>query len=169
MSIEALINGWKDVRNGFLEEVELVPADKFDFKPADECRSLAELLQHIVQTQRVLVGELCRPDTNLGKGFPALIAEHASGVDSINDKEGLIKSLAESMDDAALKIQGFGAEALNEPTTRFDGKQSPKVEFLNFIMAHEMYHRGQFTVYQRLLGIEPALTTRFKKLFATQS
>jgi uncharacterized damage-inducible protein DinB len=29
-----------------------------------------------------------------------------------------------------------------------------------------MYHRGQLTVYQRLLSIEPALTGRLKKLFA---
>ncbi|HAF15107.1 MAG TPA: hypothetical protein DHU55_06615 [Blastocatellia bacterium] len=29
-----------------------------------------------------------------------------------------------------------------------------------------MYHRGQLTVYERLLNIEPALTQRFRKLFA---
>jgi uncharacterized damage-inducible protein DinB len=27
-----------------------------------------------------------------------------------------------------------------------------------------MYHRGQLTVYQRLLGIEPALTESFRRL-----
>ena len=29
-----------------------------------------------------------------------------------------------------------------------------------------MYHRGQLTVYERLLAIEPALTGKLKKLFA---
>jgi uncharacterized damage-inducible protein DinB len=28
-----------------------------------------------------------------------------------------------------------------------------------------MYHRGQLTVYQRLLNIEPALTQKFRKAF----
>jgi uncharacterized damage-inducible protein DinB len=32
-----------------------------------------------------------------------------------------------------------------------------------------LYHRGQLTVYERLLNIEPALTTRFKELFAARS
>ena len=36
--------------------------------------------------------------------------------------------------------------------TRFDGKQCTKIEMLNFVVAHEMYHRGQLTVYERLLG-----------------
>jgi uncharacterized damage-inducible protein DinB len=29
-----------------------------------------------------------------------------------------------------------------------------------------MYHRGQLTVYERLLNIEPELTVKLKKLFA---
>jgi uncharacterized damage-inducible protein DinB len=41
-----------------------------------------------------------------------------------------------------------------------------KLDFLNLAVAHEMYHRGQLTVYLRLMGIEPALTRRFKKVFA---
>ncbi|MEW6735065.1 MAG: DinB family protein [Acidobacteriota bacterium] len=37
---------------------------------------------------------------------------------------------------------------------------------LNFVMSHEMYHRGQFTVCQCLLGIEPALTERFRQMLS---
>jgi len=37
--------------------------------------------------------------------------------------------------------------------------------FVSFAVAHEMYHRGQLTVYERLLKIEPALTRRFRKAF----
>jgi uncharacterized damage-inducible protein DinB len=48
---------------------------------------------------------------------------------------------------------------------RFDGKEMTKLGFLSFAIAHEMYHRGQLTVYERLLDIEPALTQRFKRLF----
>ncbi len=45
-----------------------------------------------------------------------------------------------------------------------NGKQVTKVVMLQFTLAHEMYHRGQLTVYQRLLGIEPALTEQFRRL-----
>ncbi|HTF37176.1 MAG TPA: DinB family protein [Blastocatellia bacterium] len=53
--------------------------------------------------------------------------------------------------------------------TRFDGKQCTKIEMLNFVVAHEMYHRGQLTVYERLLGIEPALTQFFRKMMSASS
>jgi uncharacterized damage-inducible protein DinB len=49
---------------------------------------------------------------------------------------------------------------------RFDQKEVSKFDFLNFAVAHEMYHRGQLTVYERLLGVEPALTQQLAKLFA---
>jgi uncharacterized damage-inducible protein DinB len=45
-----------------------------------------------------------------------------------------------------------------------DGNQVTKTAMLDFTLAHEMYHRGQLTVYQRLLGIEPALTEQFRQL-----
>jgi uncharacterized damage-inducible protein DinB len=36
-------------------------------------------------------------------------------------------------------------------------------------MSHEMYHRGQLTVFERLLNVEPALTEQFRKLVAGAS
>jgi uncharacterized damage-inducible protein DinB len=50
--------------------------------------------------------------------------------------------------------------------TGLDGRQLTKLAFLTFGMSHEMYHRGQFTVYERLLNVEPALTEMFRKMTA---
>jgi uncharacterized damage-inducible protein DinB len=68
--------------------------------------------------------------------------------------------------DAAEATIRTHADKFGKSMTRFDGKTMTKLELLNFPGAHEMYHRGQFTVYERLLGIKPALTTRFEKRFA---
>ena len=57
-------------------------------------------------------------------------------------------------------------DRLDNTMTRFDGQQSTKLAFLTFAMSHEMYHRGQLTVYERLLNLEPVLTERLNKLFA---
>jgi uncharacterized damage-inducible protein DinB len=58
------------------------------------------------------------------------------------------------------------ADRLGDSIMALDGKPKIKTDFLNFVISHEMYHRGQLTVYERLLGIEPQLTQRLKKLFA---
>ena len=68
------------------------------------------------------------------------------------------------MDKAEKELLGAGDE-LRNIMKRFDGKEMTKLAFLSFAIAHEMYHRGQLTVYERLLNIEPVLTKRFRKVF----
>jgi uncharacterized damage-inducible protein DinB len=169
MQIDTLIDQWKDIRQGLIDEVLLIPDEKLDFKAAPETRSISELIRHIIQSQKMIVGEVCRPDTNFAKGFPALIQEHASSVESVSGKDALIDALRKSMEEAEAKIRAFGDDALQESMVGITGKQTQKFNSLNFIMGHEFYHRGQLTVYLRLLGTEPALTTRFNKLIAARA
>ncbi len=165
MSIDRLIESWKEVRAGFIEEVSQIPADQFSFRAAPDTRSVAELLQHVVEAQKLLVGESARPDTNLMRqSFADHIKEYAPEVSSLKDKNGLLELMRGSMETTEATIRGAGNN-LNGSMRRFDGKELSKLDFLNFALAHEMYHRGQLTVYERLLRIEPALTQRFRKLF----
>jgi len=166
MSIDRLIESWKEVRAGFIEEVSQIPADQFSFRAAPDTRSVMELLQHVVEAQKCLVGESARPDTNLMRqSFADHIREYAPEVSSIKDKNGLLELMRSSMETTEATIRGAGDE-LNGSMQRFDGKELSKLDFLNSLLAHEMYHRGQLTVYERLLNIEPAMTQRFRKLFA---
>lgn len=166
MSIDRLVEGWKEVRKGLIEEASQIPDDQFSFRATPDTRSVSELLQHVVESQKMLVGESCQPDTNLMRqSFADHIKEYASEVASVQDKNGLLELMRSSMETSEACIRA-GGEQLKEMMRRFDGKEMSKLDFLSFAVAHEMYHRGQLTVYLRLLGIEPALTRRFKKLFA---
>ena len=167
MSIDRLIESWSEVRAGLIKEASQVPDDKFSFRATPDTRSIAEVLQHIIEAQKLLVGESCRVETNLRRhSFADHIKEYAPEVAAVSDKNGLLELLRSSMEMAEAAIRGCG-DGLNATMQRFDGKEVTKFDFLNFAIAHEMYHRGQLTVYERLLGVEPALTQYFKKLFAT--
>jgi uncharacterized damage-inducible protein DinB len=50
--------------------------------------------------------------------------------------------------------------------TRFDGNRGTRMAWLWHGIDQEMYHRGQVTVYARLLGIEPALTKMISRMTA---
>ena len=166
MSVDRLIEGWKEVRAGLIEEASQIPDDQFSFRVTTDTRSVAELLQHVVESQKLLIGESCRPDTNLMRqSFANHIKEYAPEVGAIADKNGLLELLRSSMETSEACIRA-GGEKLKDSMRRFDGKELSKLDFLSFAVAHEMYHRGQLTVYERLLSIEPALTRRFKKIFA---
>jgi len=166
MSVDKLVETWREVRSGLIEEAAQIPAEQFSFRATQETRSVTELLQHIIESQKVLAGEACRPETNLMRqSFVDHIKEYAPEVGAIKDKNGLLESMRSSMDLTEATIRSH-ADKLDDSMRRFDGREMSKLDFLNFVVAHEMYHRGQFTVYERLLNIEPALTRRFKKLFA---
>ena len=165
MAIENIIGSWKEVRSGLIDEAAQIPAEQFSFQAAENCRSVTGLLQHLVETQKFLTGEICRSDTNLMRGsFAEQIKNYAPDVRNVDDKEGLLELLRKSMDEAGANLLA-AADEMGKKMTRFDGKEMTKLAFVSFAIAHEMYHRGQLTVYERLLGIEPALTQRFRKAF----
>lgn len=167
MSAETIIALWKDARGGLIEEVERIPEDQFSFKATPDTRSIAEVLQHIISAQKMLVAECCHPDANLMRqSFAAHVEEYGRGVNDVTDKSGLVALLRSSMDEAAASISSYG-DKLDETMMGMTGKPITKSAFLTFAFSHEMYHRGQLTVFERLLSIEPALTERFRRLTAS--
>jgi uncharacterized damage-inducible protein DinB len=167
MSIDRLVESWSEVRTGLIKEASQIPEEKFSFRATPETRSVVELLQHIVEVQKLLIGESCRDDTNLMRqSFADHIKEYASDVAGVTDKNGLLELLRSSMEPAEATIRGWG-DGLRQDMRHFTGKEMSKLHVLNGAIAHEMYHRGQLTVYERLLGVEPALTQYFNKRFMT--
>jgi hypothetical protein len=151
MSADAIIKLWKDARNGLIQEVEKIPDDQMSFRATPETRTIAET---------------CREDSNIRRqSFADHTKEYAPGVRDVTDKQGIIDLLRSSMETAEGCIRSFG-EKLDEPMSSIDGSQSTKGAVLTFAFSHEMYHRGQLTVFERLLNIEPVLTGKLKKLFA---
>ncbi len=166
MSVEVLLGLWKNARSGFITEVERIPEDQFTFRPTPETRSVAQLVQHVIGSQRFFVGESCRPDTNLARRpFSEHVKAYGEGIDTVFDKARLLELMRSTMDEAEKTIRE-NSGGVNEMMTGLDGKPLPKIAFLMFGMSHEMYHRGQFTVYERLLSVEPALTEMFRKMTA---
>jgi uncharacterized damage-inducible protein DinB len=166
MSAEIIIKLWKDARNGLIQEVEKIPEDQMSFRATPETRSIAELVQHVVESQKMLVSETCRENPNLMRqSFADHAKEYGAGVRDVTDKQRLIELLRSSMEAAETAIQSH-ADKWDEPMNSIDGRPTTKGAFLMFAFSHEMYHRGQLTVFERLLNIEPVLTGRFKKLTA---
>lgn len=167
MSIDLLINTWKEFRKGLSAEAEQIPEEQYCFRATPETRSVAEILQHIVETQKILIGEACREgDASLRRQpFPAHLQEYAPEVQAITDKNGLLELLRSSMEVCEANLRACNDLPTGE-MGGLDGKPNPKLKVVNFAMSHEMYHRGQLTVFERLLKLEPALTKQFAKMVA---
>lgn len=161
--LEETLEDWRGVREGLIEEVENIPERRFDFRPTKEVRSVTELVQHILEIALMMTGELTRPDTDFHRApWTELLDMYASHVKGVTTKAGLIDLLRSSLDDADREFRAAGELSLLQLITRFDGQQGTRLAWLHHGIAQEMYHRGQLTLYARLMGIEPALTRRIR-------
>lgn len=161
--LEESLEAWVNARQGIIAEVENIPEEHLDFSPTPEMRSVAELVRHILEVSMFMTAELTRPDTELARyPFSELRQRYAPGLDSAQTKAELIDRLSSQMDQALDEFRRAGELSQWQFVRRFDGEQGTKMQWLHHGIAQEMYHRGQLTVYARLLGLEPALTRRIK-------
>lgn len=162
--LEETLEAWREVREGIVAELENIPEDKFDFRPTPESRTVRELAQHILEVSMMMAGELTRPDTDLHRA-PAhkLVKMYAGPAYEAKSKKELIALLQSQVLDAARAFRRTGELALFQFIKRFDGKQGTKIQWLHHGISQEMYHRGQLALYERLMGLEPALTQLIRR------
>lgn len=161
--LEETLEAWEDTRLGIIEEVENIPDNKFDFRPTPDVRSVKELVVHILEVAMMMTGELTRLDSNFRRApWPKLLDMYASEAYKANTKAELVKLLKSQFKDAERKFREAGDLHMVQFIKRFDGQPGTRLAWLQHGIAQEMYHRGQLTLYERLMGIEPALTKRIR-------
>jgi uncharacterized damage-inducible protein DinB len=157
--LEETLEAWHDVRMGLIEEVKNIPAKHFEFRPVPEVRSVREQVVHILEVAMMMVGELTREDTNFRRApWPKLLALYATPAYEAKTRADLLRLLKTQLAEGEQAFRKAGELSLLQLIERFDGEQGTRFTWLQHGIAQEMYHRGQLTLYARLLGIEPALT-----------
>ncbi len=157
--LDETLEAWEDARRGVIAEVKNIPANQFDFRPAPEMRSVKEQVVHILEVAMMMTGELTRADTNFQRAeWPKLLQMYAAEAYRAHSKAELLKLLKSQLQDGVKKFRAAGELHMLQFITRFDGQPGTRLAWLHHGIAQEMYHRGQLCLYERLLGIEPALT-----------
>ena len=153
------LESWEYARHGLLAEAESIPEDQYGFRPAPESRSVAELLAHIIESGRMMAGELSRPDGDFRRqSFAEHLVEHGGPVSAEQSKAELLELLRRSGEEGRRRIREFGEVGMLQRIRRFDGQEGTRLAWMNHGIDHEMYHRGQLALYVRLTGGVPALT-----------
>ncbi|HEV7923225.1 MAG TPA: DinB family protein [Thermoanaerobaculia bacterium] len=162
-NVEEAVRMWELYREGVLAELANIPEEHWDFRPGPGARSLRELALHIAASAVGFTGELVAEEAS----FTRLRAPEAQAA--------LIASLGEvqTRDEILAMMKSRSAEAaqrLRENAERLESGKMPtmsgeqgRLSGLWFAAAHEMYHRGQVTIYARALGLVPAMTQRTSK------
>jgi uncharacterized damage-inducible protein DinB len=160
-----MARSFRTVRKNTLAVAEDVPEDKYDYRPTPECRSVREILAHIaVSSQRSYRGHAVQKVTTFaGIDWPTYIRERQEQEQQLarSSKAQLIEFLRADGDAWGAYLDTVPEEELAvvipfsppaEPPTK------SRFEMLLSAKEHEMHHRAQLMVFERMLGVVPHLT-----------
>ena len=158
-----LADSFRTVRKNTVQAAEDIPEDQYGFTPAEGTRSIAQTLVHIAlspQLQHTLHARERRSSFE-GFDFQSLMKRMAEEGTREKTKSQVIDLLKREGEVWASFLEGVSEEFLAEPFTMSPGAApvtKSRFEMLLSVKEHEMHHRGQLMVGQRLLGIVPHLT-----------
>ncbi len=158
-----LAGSFRTVRKNTIQTAEDIPENQYGFIPAEGARSIARTLVHIALSPQVQLavhaGE--RRSSFDGFDFPGLMKRLAEAEAQERTKVQVVDLLRTEGETWASFLEGVSEDFLAEPFTMPPGATpatKSRFEMLLSPKEHEMHHRGQLMVAQRLLGIVPHLT-----------
>jgi len=158
-----LAQSFRTVRENTLEAARDIPEGKYDFSPTPDCRSVEKLLTHIALAYRFQhrAHAVEKRSSMEGFDFPAMMAELGAEEAKPRTRSQVIAMLEDEGKIWATFLDGvsdeFLAEAVSFPP-EFSQPPKSRLEMMLSVKEHEMHHRGQVMVIQRMLGIVPHLT-----------
>jgi uncharacterized damage-inducible protein DinB len=165
-----LAAAFRTVRENTIKIAEEIPENKYDFKPAPDCRSIGQTLAHIAigtgfqsHVHRNKISDL--KTMNFMELFQKFSAEESKP----RTKAETIAFLKAEGDTFASFLDSLPESFLSETVTMPPGAQpATKVRFEMLMSAkeHEMHHRGQLMTMQRMIGQVPHLTRQMQERMA---
>jgi uncharacterized damage-inducible protein DinB len=130
--------------------LERIPDDKFDWKPHEKSRTLGQLASHVAELPGFLNSILTRDEIDFAKGdYKAYQAK---------TREELMQLFQEKLDEVLQTLQNTSDEKMHTNFTLRSGGHViatvPRmIAVRSMALSHITHHRGQLSVYLRLLNI----------------
>ena len=162
---------FRTVRANTLAIAKEIPEESYGFRAAPDCRSVAETLIHIAYGTRLQenLQFVERRSTLVGFDFFGFMAERAAAEKLPMTKAEILALLETEGEKFASAFSGLTEEFLGEQVQYPEGMMPPAKSRFEMLLApkeHEMHHRGQLMVAQRLLGMVPPLTRQIEERIA---
>lgn len=155
-----LANSMRTVRKNTIVIAEDIPEKDYGYRPSPESRSVAETLVHIASLSRAdrLIHEEQHLSSLEGFDFGQLIQKSEMEEKRQVSKSEVVALLLTEGDRWCQWVEALPEALLSEQVRMPGGTSKSRFEMLLGTKEHEMHHRGQLMVIERLLGIVPHLT-----------
>ena len=166
-----LAASFRTVRNNTITVAQDIPEEKYSFQTAPGARTVAQTFRHMAAAPRLAlqIHRVERRRTLEGFDFPGFMAASIAAEQADTSKAQIIEMLRTSGDDIAGWLGGLTDEFLAEEVVFPQGMMPPaktRFEMLLGMKEHEMHHRGQLMMIERMLGVVPHLTRQMQERIA---
>jgi uncharacterized damage-inducible protein DinB len=137
------------MKQKFVALATAVPADKYNWRPAEGVRSIGEVFLHIANANYNIPNLMGTP---LPAGFDPKTFEK-----STTDKAQIIDALNKSFASAHAAIEGMTNADFNKPLPKL-GPDANYGDVIYILVTHAHEHLGQSIAYARMNGVVPPWT-----------
>jgi len=168
---QELARSFRTVRGNTIQIAEEIPEDKYGFRATDETRTVEKLLTHIVLLNAFgkQMHAVEKRTTVEGFDFGTLMQKVGAEEGKSRTKAEVLDLLKTTGEEWATYLEGLSDEFLAEPIAQMPGSEpaiKTRFEMLLSPKEHEMHHRGQLMLIERMLGIVPHLTRQMQERMA---
>lgn len=156
-----MASSFRTVRGNTVQIAEDIPESKYDFVAAPGTQSVAALLKHIAFGPMMYedMHRHQRVTTLKGYDFAAAVARSKAEEAKPRSKAEIVALLKTEGDRYAAWLDSLTPEFMAETFTDPSGQHSnTRQASLMSPKEHEMHHRGQLMLIERMLGVVPHLT-----------
>lgn len=167
-----LAESYRTVRKNTLAIAQDIPADKYSFRAAPDARSVAELLTHIAlaYTFQYQVHAVEHRSTLQGFDFPSLMRRMMAEEKKPRSKDEILGLLRTEGEKWVGWLEGNTDSSLCEQVQMPSGANpasKSRFEMILSVKEHEMHHRGQLMLIERVIGVVPHLTREMQARIAS--
>ena len=167
-----LADSFRTVRKNTLTIANEIPEDQYGFKASPDVMSVAEILAHIAVNPMWQIEAHGNKVEHLDFAyFTTRMQQAALDEQALRTKADIVKALTENGERFAAFVESVDEATLASAVTfppPIQPSSKSRFEMLLGPKEHEMHHRGQLMLIQRLLGQVPELTRR-RQAFRAQA
>ncbi len=158
-----MARSFRTVRKNTIQIANEIPEDKWTFRAAPNTRSIGELLAHIAAlTHYVRHIHIVDRKTSLsGADFAPYLAAQNAYEHTLTSRAAILRALEANGEEFAKELEALSDADLATAVHFTPPIQPPmktRFELLLGAKEHEMHHRGQLMLLQRMVGVVPHLT-----------
>ena len=144
-----MVKDWERAKEYTKEYLNTMPANKYSFKAQDSIRNFAQQMLHLAAANLFFMSHVTSEKP------PSWLSFSLENRATAQQKDSVGYYIMDSYDYAINAVKNSNISEWGEVKNFFGMFDETKFAIMNKAFEHQTHHRGQTTIYIRLVGVKP--------------